>query len=771
MDVIRVNDYKLIKLIGKGTFGEVYLTSNINNSEIYATKRIEINKDQNKTTSKYLLNEIKIMQALNHPNLIKLHNLYRTNNHFYFIMDYCNGGSLSSILDAYKLRFGKPFSQEIIQHFMIQIVDGLKYIHSKNIIHRDIKLDNILLNFDNIEDKNNLNLLSAKIKIIDFGLATILSKNGMAKTYAGTPLNMDPNILKKYDKAGGYEKLQGYNQKADIWSLGTICFEMLTGEVLFKGENIKDLVEQEDQGDYSIPINFEISKEIISFLKSMLQYNGENRLSAEELSKHEFLVKDVKNFAKINFQLMSNKIENGMLNFNIKHNSTLIQYIKNEEKCLPKIGNSRLKKINKNEEEKNNLIYLDKKVNNQFISIKNPISNNYFSPTSPKKISFISANLKNQNRIIDALKSPSRFRIRGNSQDVITPTLGLEDVNNNITQLDRKQKGLIPKPIRFSNPNNKVDVGKYINNLLNEYKNAEDYFKKNNLTEQEKEAFNKCAEIKDIKDKIELNSSYDLNNLPKPISPEFIYGCSKEERNRKFKNVLNKYLNDKRILEQKLKYYSKYAITKNIIEECNKDKTNLKKLNSDIKILENNFKNEWVPSPKYSLKTKLCQVERISYENCYFQIKFKFKKEDYIQENINLKISFLINAKKTLYKEVRLAMDNNFSEEWTCLLNYNEWKNIDNNSESFILIMETDHIFENNSKSSIKIDIRKIKAGKKICLKLSLLTMNNNKSVINFIAIPVIPEGIRYIAQVKNKVLMVEEFYSAFEGKILAYYS
>lgn len=86
--------------------------------------------------------------------------------------------------------------------------------------------------------------------------------------------------------------------------------------------------------------------------------------------------------------------------------------------------------------------------------------------------------MKNQNRIIDALKSPSRFRIRGNSQDVITPTLGLEDVNNNITQLDRKQKSLIPKPIRFSNPNNKVDVGKYINNLLNEYKNAEDYFKK-----------------------------------------------------------------------------------------------------------------------------------------------------------------------------------------------------------------------------------------------------------------------------------------------------
>jgi calcium-dependent protein kinase len=92
INAIKINDYKLYKFIGKGTFGEVYLTSNINNSQIYATKRIEISKDENqyKTTSKYLLNEIEIMKELDHPNIIKLHNLYRTNNHLYFIMDYCN---------------------------------------------------------------------------------------------------------------------------------------------------------------------------------------------------------------------------------------------------------------------------------------------------------------------------------------------------------------------------------------------------------------------------------------------------------------------------------------------------------------------------------------------------------------------------------------------------------------------------------------------------------------------------------------------------------
>ena len=584
----------------------------------------------------------------------------------------------------------------------------------------------------------------------------------MAKTYAGTPLNMDPNILKKYDKAGGYVILQGYNQKADIWSLGTICFEMLTGEVLFKGENIKDLIEQQYQGDYSIPINFEISNEIISFLKSMLQYNAENRLSAEELSKHDFLVKDVNSFVKINFQPMSNKIKNGMLNFNIKNDSTMINYIKNDENYLPIIGNSRKKISKEKEEEKNNL-------NNQTIpstSTKNPILFKYISSASPEKISFISVKLKNGNRISEALTSPKRF-IRRNYQDESNSKPGCEAVNNNITPFDEKQENLIEHPIRFINPNSKEKMGEYINNLLNEYKNAEDYFNKNKLKEQEIKAFNKCVEIKNIKDKIESNSSYDLNNIPKPVTPEFIYGYSKEERNIKFKKVLNKYLNDKRILEQKLKCYRKYAITKNIIEEYNKDKTKLKKLDNAIKELENNFKNEWVPSPKYSIETKLCQVEKISYENCYYEIKFKFKKEDYIQENINLKISFIINEKKTLYKEVKLTVDNNYSEEWTCILNSNEWKNIDNNSENFILIMETDNIFENNYKSSIKFDIRKIKTGKKICLKLSLLTKNNNKSVINFKAIPVIPEGIKYIAQVKNKILVVKEFYPAFEGKIL----
>ena len=762
MNAIKINDYKLYKLIGKGTFGEVYLTSNIDNSKVYATKRIEFNINSNKTSSKYLINEIEIMKELDHPNLIKLYNLLKTNNHYYLIMDYCNGGTLSSILNKYKLFFGKPFSQEIIQHFMKQIVDGLKYIHSKNIIHRDIKLDNILLNFDNIEDKNNLNLLSAKIKIIDFGLATKISPEGIAKTYAGTPLNMDPNILKKYNKAGGYEKLQGYNQKADIWSLGTICFEMLTGEVLFKGENIKDLVEQEDQGDYSIPINFELSKEIIDFLNSMIQYEGNMRLSAEELSKHDFLVKDIKDFNMVKLDQISNKIENGMLILNIKHNSTIIDYIKSEKK---------LEKPKEIEKEKN---YINKTVR---ISNKKLITNKYirFNPISSKNVPFVCPkDMDIGKRGFEPLASPNRNRRRNIfPEEREFQNFNLHELKNYFPQENEKQENWDQKPQNYLNQNmellvnNKEMMLKYLNNLLNEYQNAKDYFNKNKLKEQEIVAINKCLEIKDIKDKIDSNSPYNSDNIPKPITPEFIYGYSKEERNQRFINILNKFYYDKRKLEQKINSERKYAITKNIIEEFKKKESQLKEINRTIKCLENNSKKKWAPAPKCIFESQNFQVEKISYENCEFKINFKIKIEDNIKDNINIKISFKINEAKILYKEVKLTMENNFTEEWTCTLNSNEWKNIDNNSENFILIMETDNIFENNSKSSIKIDIRKIKTGKKIDLKLSLLTMNNNKSIINFMAIPLIPKGKKYLAIERNKIFILKDIYPAFEGKII----
>ena len=299
--MIAIHDYKLIKKIGEGSFGEVYLTVKGNNPKQYAAKRLSLIKTNHPTFKKYLQNEIIIMKEMNHQNIVHLYDLFVTNTHYYFIMDYCNGGSLNDLLSDYKLKFGKPFSQEIIQYLMIQIVDGLKYIHSLKIIHRDLKLDNILVHFDNPADKYKLNILTCKIKIIDFGLATKLTPNKLAETAAGSPIYMDPIILKKYNRAGGYEKLQGYNEKADIWSLGIICYQMLTGNTLFNVDNLEQLIQKVEEGNYSIPLDFALSKEIISFLNLMLQYNSDIRASAEDLSRHAFLTKNIKNFQKVDF--------------------------------------------------------------------------------------------------------------------------------------------------------------------------------------------------------------------------------------------------------------------------------------------------------------------------------------------------------------------------------------------------------------------------------------------------------------------------------------
>ena len=330
-DNIIIEDYTLFKYIGKGAYGRVYLTIKKNSSDLFATKMIDLQNEKLKNMNKYLDNEIKIMELLNHPNIIKLYETIRSKNCLYLIMEFCNGGNLLDLLKKYKKKYREPFSIKIIQYFMRQIIKGIEYIHSLSIIHRDIKLSNILIKFPNIIRKNKSefidindldesDFLSSELKIIDFGLSKKLDPNELAQTALGTPFHMAPQILKKYKKAGGYEKLEGYTQKADIWSLGTIFYQMLTGEQLFNVNSIYELVEKVDKGEYFLPINLELSNETLSFLNSMLQYNETIRASATDLLKDEFLNKDVINFTKIEFEKVPDNIDISYLIIDLLHN-------------------------------------------------------------------------------------------------------------------------------------------------------------------------------------------------------------------------------------------------------------------------------------------------------------------------------------------------------------------------------------------------------------------------------------------------------------------
>jgi serine/threonine protein kinase len=109
-------------------------------------------------------------------NIMKLIEIKQSKDNYYLVCELCNGGSLNDCLDKYRKKYRRPFTEEIVQYLMRQIVDAIKYLHSHNILHRDLKLDNILVNFENEQDRVNLNMLGAQVKIIDFGFATRLDQ-------------------------------------------------------------------------------------------------------------------------------------------------------------------------------------------------------------------------------------------------------------------------------------------------------------------------------------------------------------------------------------------------------------------------------------------------------------------------------------------------------------------------------------------------------------------------------------------------------------------
>ena len=345
----QLENYTLEKLIGKGMLTKVYLTSKKDDPNKYVTKEWNREEVDNNEYKKYLNNSINILKNLNHPNIIKLKDIKKSKNNYFVMLEYCNGGNLSEALEKYIQKNGKPFDEKIVQHLMKQIINAFKYIHEKKIIHRNIALDNILLNYDNEEDKNNLNLMKANIKINGFGFACQISKEGLKYSILGYPINMDPLILKKLNSSTKKKKQLGYNEMADIWSIGTICYEMIIGKPIFDSEDMEELVEKVEDGSYSIPTT--MSYEIVSFLNGMLQYDSKRRLTAEQLSRHDFLNKDIKDFHSINLQKVSKLIDEKGLKLNAKNNNSIWSIFNaNSENLLTSIlGSQFVKPTNENE--------------------------------------------------------------------------------------------------------------------------------------------------------------------------------------------------------------------------------------------------------------------------------------------------------------------------------------------------------------------------------------------------------------------------------------
>ena len=213
-----LNDYEILKQIGTGAFSTVSLVKSKKDNLIYALKSVELNKMQQKEKDNSL-NEIRLLASINHKNIIAYKESFyeEQTNTLNLILEYADGGDLQSKISAHK-NLKKYFNEKIIWSLFIQMLQGIKALHDKNIVHRDLKSANIFLMKNGICKLGDLNV-SKEVK------------SDLLKTQTGTPYFASPEVW------GG----KPYGLKSDIWSLGCILYQMTTLKMPFKGNNFKEV--------------------------------------------------------------------------------------------------------------------------------------------------------------------------------------------------------------------------------------------------------------------------------------------------------------------------------------------------------------------------------------------------------------------------------------------------------------------------------------------------------------------------------------------------
>ncbi|XP_020540846.1 mitogen-activated protein kinase kinase kinase YODA isoform X2 [Jatropha curcas] len=257
--------WKKGKLLGRGTFGHVYVGFNSESGEMCAMKEVTLFSDdaKSKESAKQLMQEIALLSRLRHPNIVQYYGSETVGDRLYIYLEYVSGGSIYKILQEYG-QLGEP----VIRSYTQQILSGLAFLHSKSTVHRDIKGANILV------DPNG------RVKLADFGMAKHITGQSCPLSFKGSPYWMAPEVIKNSN---------GCNLAVDIWSLGCTVLEMATTKppwsqfegvaAMFKIGNSKDLP--------AIPDH--LSEEGKDFVRQCLQRNPLHRPSAAQLLEHPFV--------------------------------------------------------------------------------------------------------------------------------------------------------------------------------------------------------------------------------------------------------------------------------------------------------------------------------------------------------------------------------------------------------------------------------------------------------------------------------------------------
>ena len=317
----KLDHYILVEEIKKAEKSTIYLAVDDRNDKLLVAKgylnKFLIKDSQGNTNIKGVVENL---VKLKHGNVIRIRDYKITQNNSYIITEYCNGGNLSDYQKYFINTNNSQFNELFIQAIIRQIVSGLEFIHNQKIIHGDINLQNILINFNKYQNIAVGGILPEKVKYSDVTLndsftlkisdLDISKKEGSlcsgSSFISDCPNNMAPETVQSILNN---EANKVYNGKIDIWALGEITYELLTGQHAFPGNNKEDIFKKIMEGKYIFPAKI-TSIEIISFINRLLQFNPERRMNWEQIKSHEFLTKNVENFKYLELNKLKDKDKN-----------------------------------------------------------------------------------------------------------------------------------------------------------------------------------------------------------------------------------------------------------------------------------------------------------------------------------------------------------------------------------------------------------------------------------------------------------------------------
>ncbi|XP_042584129.1 serine/threonine-protein kinase BRSK2 isoform X5 [Cyprinus carpio] len=256
-----VGPYRLEKTLGKGQTGLVKLGIHCVTCQKVAIKIVNREKLSESVLMK-VEREIAILKLIEHPHVLKLHDVYENKKYLYLVLEHVSGGELFD----YLVKKGRLTPKEA-RKFFRQIISALDFCHSHSICHRDLKPENLLL-----DEKNN-------IRIADFGMASLQVGDSLLETSCGSPHYACPEVIRgeKYD-----------GRKADVWSCGVILFALLVGALPFDDDNLRNLLEKVKLGVFHMP-HF-IPPDCQNLLKGMIEVDATKRLTLEQIQKHTWYI-------------------------------------------------------------------------------------------------------------------------------------------------------------------------------------------------------------------------------------------------------------------------------------------------------------------------------------------------------------------------------------------------------------------------------------------------------------------------------------------------